>query len=79
MNRKRHWYFMTALKVLATIVVAICASAFMFGFAAGFFNSLFAGYIAGCWALVMGVYGVVAVIRKDVRRNRIEVEKRDEA
>lgn len=70
MNRKRHWYFMTALKVLAIIVIAACAASYLFGFASVFFNTLLAGYIAGCWALVMGVYGVVAVIRKDVWRNQ---------
>lgn len=70
MNRKRHWYFMTALKVLAIIVIVACAASYLFGFASVFFNTLLAGYIACCWALVMGVYGVVTVIRKDVRRNR---------
>ena len=70
---------MTAVKVLAIIAIAICAASYLFGFASVFFNTLWAGYIAGCLALIMGVYGVVAVIRKDVRRNRIGMEKRDEA
>ena len=70
MNRKRHWYFMMALKILAIIAVSICASAFMFGFAAGFFNSLTAGYIAGCGVIAIGGYAVFAMIIKDFRRNR---------
>ena len=70
MNRKRHWYFMTAVKVLAIIAIAICAASYLFGFASVLFNTLWAGYIAGCLALIMGAYGVVAVIRRDVRRNR---------
>ncbi len=60
---------MTVLKVLAIIVVAVCATLFMFGFAAGFFDSITAGYIAGCGVIAIGTYAVFAIIIKDIRRS----------
>jgi len=74
MKDRQYWYFITGAKALAIVMLSVPVVPFTFGFAAGFFNSLAAGYVAVGLIGVAGVYAVVATVIKDIRRKH---SKRD--
>lgn len=69
MDRRRFWYFNLAAKVLVIMVLAICAMAYLFGFASVLFDKLAAGYVAAGLVACIGVGAATAMIVKDVRSN----------
>ena len=70
MRRKRYWHFITLVKVLAIVVIAVCAMTYFFGFVSVLFNALAAGYLAAGIVACIGVYAIIATIRNDIARNR---------
>lgn len=77
MARRRFWYFNLAAKVLVIMALAICAMAYLFGFASVLFDTLAAGYAAAGLTVVIGIVTAIAMIVRDVRRNRSAKELKE--
>lgn len=77
MARRRFWYFNLAAKVLVIMMLAICAMAYLFGFASVLFDTLAAGYVTAGLTAVMGIVTAIAMIIREVRCNQSAKELKE--
>lgn len=82
MNKTTRYYLKDILKTTGKVAllagVTAVATPYAFGFAAGFFNSMFAGYIVGGSVLGIGAWKTVKTLAKDVISIRSRVKKKQE-
>ena len=78
-NYMNKCYLITVVKVVAIVVVVVFAIPYLFGFAAGFFNSIVAGYLAGVLVACVGIYAICRVIANTLRRDCVSTENSDVA
>ena len=82
MEKTKHPYLKDILKTVGKVAliagVTAIATPYLFGFAAGLFNAMFMGYVAGYATAGFGAYTAVKTACKDILTMRERVKKQQQ-